>query len=481
MRVAAAVVGLGVVGGVAPLRFFMYTDHALDMSRLTQCPGFQQLLESQHGEALQEVHVHAALRAHPQRTMVASEATAFYVPIMEYLSWRMHRCLGETHEERMLRAFRALRSSAYYLRSHGADHFWASSKSLAYGPVDMSGTPYVNYTLPIGLKARMRPLSKILRETTVGRMKPFGLRSAQRASAVGACTFDLGYSPNQEALRLYRPGGVRRILVYFAGSLDVCCGGRLIRCRLGALLPEVDADPTVLLVPSHGPRKNAGQCTKEALQALALKRNASVDAIGAEFARTAMGETGNRYVAMARYMAESTFCLAPAGDTCTSSRVYSAIAAGCIPVVLCDGFLPAFNNSVDYSGFIIKFPTEPFLRDPRQLLRYLRDIAPATVARMQQALHDHRADVLLQLDDGRRAGTHVLAEAQACFDRLARRRPRAGRGHLDSAVALRVTRRTVWGPTHGRPPRHELPPQEATRYLLDEPHIDEGTPRSRNR
>ena len=31
----------------------------------------------------------------------------------------------------------------------------------------------------------------------------------------------------------------------------------------------------------------------------------------------------------------SVFCLAPAGDMCVSSRINSAIAAGCIPVLLC--------------------------------------------------------------------------------------------------------------------------------------------------
>ena len=42
-------------------------------------------------------------------------------------------------------------------------------------------------------------------------------------------------------------------------------------------------------------------------------------------------------------MAQSRFCLVPAGDTCDTSRLYSAIAAGCVPVVLCDRFVGALT------------------------------------------------------------------------------------------------------------------------------------------
>ena len=36
-------------------------------------------------------------------------------------------------------------------------------------------------------------------------------------------------------------------------------------------------------------------------------------------------------------MAASVFCLVPAGDTFATSRLYSAVATGCLPVLLGDG------------------------------------------------------------------------------------------------------------------------------------------------
>ena len=49
----------------------------------------------------------------------------------------------------------------------------------------------------------------------------------------------------------------------------------------------------------------------------------------------------------------SAFCLAPAGDTATSRRVFEALAAGCVPVSMggggrCCWWIP-FHHSVDWS------------------------------------------------------------------------------------------------------------------------------------
>ena len=44
---------------------------------------------------------------------------------------------------------------------------------------------------------------------------------------------------------------------------------------------------------------------------------------------------------VAAEMAVSVFCLMPAGDNSVRSIMYSAIAAGCLPVILCDGLRTA--------------------------------------------------------------------------------------------------------------------------------------------
>ena len=57
---------------------------------------------------------------------------------------------------------------------------------------------------------------------------------------------------------------------------------------------------------------------------------------------------------MSAEMAAAVFCLAPAGDTCVTSRLYAAIAAGCIPVVICDPLHGAFPSHTRYADFWVK-------------------------------------------------------------------------------------------------------------------------------
>ena len=45
-------------------------------------------------------------------------------------------------------------------------------------------------------------------------------------------------------------------------------------------------------------------------------------------------------------MQKSTFCLVPRGDTPSSRRFFSAIAAGCIPVLITDDYEPPFQHAL---------------------------------------------------------------------------------------------------------------------------------------
>ncbi|KAJ1624251.1 exostosin family-domain-containing protein [Pavlovales sp. CCMP2436] len=373
----------------ARVRYYMYEEPALNFSHLLACPGAAALLESAHGEGLQEVHVYHRLLTHPQRVRNASLANAFYLPLMEYLSWKMQQCHGQSHEERVFEAYTALRRQPWFAKYRGQDHFWVSSKSHAFGP-DLVGTPYANVTVSISMKKRLRPLSKALRRSTVGRMKPFGrLRPKSPSSSVGKCTFDVGHQPNQECLRVFEKidrSQPRKRLIYFAGSFDVCCTGKMIRCRLAGLVPLTDGDADTLLVPSRGARGSGRECTEKALVKVAQKRGVDVETVAASYSHIADGPTKNRYLTMAHYMSETVFCLAPAGDICTSSRFYSSIAAGCIPVVLCDGLKAAFFDFVNYNDFLFRYDTTLFMEDPMGLMRALRAVNASEVLRMQRAL-----------------------------------------------------------------------------------------------
>ena len=66
-------------------------------------------------------------------------------------------------------------------------------------------------------------------------------------------------------------------------------------------------------------------------------------------------------------MLSSTFCWIPRGDNPTSRRIFDAVAAGCIPVVVSDDiarYLP-FRWAVDWRAMILQVPEATFARNPK--------------------------------------------------------------------------------------------------------------------
>jgi hypothetical protein len=87
-----------------PVRFFMYEGPELDHGYLRHCPGFELMQHSAYNERLGEVYLRDSLAVHPWRTRSPSEATLFFVPIWEIVSFNVDRCNGTTHRQRMTRA-----------------------------------------------------------------------------------------------------------------------------------------------------------------------------------------------------------------------------------------------------------------------------------------------------------------------------------------------------------------------------------------
>jgi hypothetical protein len=227
---------------------------------------------------------------------------------------------------------------------------------------------------------------------------------------------------------------------------QVCCTGRIVRCAVADLYKAALGQTDVVIRPTGG-----GPCTRRALsyarpragnssglarpedQATAGARRAGLpDPTGGGTLRTnetagsavpspsaGDGLSGSvRYVSgdvverTAHEMVAASFCLCPAGDTCVTSRLYTAIAAGCIPVVLCDGLVGAFAEHARYSSFWVKFPSKAFLRSPASLLPILRELSSnaTEMKRRRRALSAARREVLYD-EPWSRVGTRYLEAA----------------------------------------------------------------------
>lgn len=123
----------------APIRFFMYEGPELDHGYLRHCPGFQLMQQSAYNERLGEVYLRDALAVHPWRTRSPSEATLFFVPIWEIVSFNVDQCNGTSHRQRMARAAIALRNALSYRKPRranqppGYDHMIASTGCIETG------------------------------------------------------------------------------------------------------------------------------------------------------------------------------------------------------------------------------------------------------------------------------------------------------------------------------------------------------------
>mmetsp|Transcript_35308 Transcript_35308/g.88064 ORF Transcript_35308/g.88064 Transcript_35308/m.88064 type:complete len:475 (-) Transcript_35308:172-1596(-) len=407
------------------------------------------------GEGMQEANLYEALREHPLRTYKASKAKLFYLPIWEYTSFRLGECNGTDHTRRMLALNKSIRRSFYFIRSSGRDHFWASSMAteVTNNPIQRSSRVYKyidkrkavpgHKLVTASLMQRIWPNGPFLFNTTVGRHKQFQpfLMTSRSQMVVGRCTIDMGHQPNQVALSAYAPAArltkenntalpARPIFLSFAGGLDVCCTGRHIRCQVGQLL--LDDSPVISIdigvrgdaLRHLGDAAKTVPCTIKALQALADKRKKPLSAMVAELvAKGGQDDVhSNKYQQMGLTMAKSVFCLCPAGDLCAASRTMSAIAAGCIPVILCDLLTGPYSvrmgprlRRVPYEDFWISFPVAKFLRRPASLLEMLRCITPEEILRRQVLMALHRPSVLLQLP-GWQAATRFLEAVADCVE-----------------------------------------------------------------
>ena len=133
----------------------------------------------------------------------------------------------------------------------------------------------------------------------------------------------------------------------------------------------------------------------------------------------------------------------PAGDTCDTSRFYSAIAAGCVPVVLCDAFIGAFASRAHYSTFWVKPRVRDFAANPAALVRALQEMPEPEFRKRRAALARARKDVLYDVV-GSRAGTNFLLAAQACVARASSGSAALALPHIQDLAIRKILPLRAW-------------------------------------
>ena len=163
----------------------------------------------------------------------------------------------------------------------------------------------------------------------------------------------------------------------------------------------------------------------------------------------------------------SDVCLVPKGDTPTSSRFYSAVACGCVPLVLSDdlGHHLPFSRRVNYS-FVQYLREKDFVENPRAAVSARMGQIQPQLPALRQLMREAAPDLLFE-EEGSRVADNMLHEyALACQWAHAGARPlgangtHVGYGHRshDSQVWPHGNQTPPAAPPVVRPPASPAPP-----------------------
>lgn len=339
-----------------PPQFYLYGDapgeSALDFSWLRGCAGFSQMLRTSAREQLAEVFLHDLLRKHASRTSDAADAVLFYVPVWVHVSNFVGTCNGTTNRDRMSLAAAALKASPLFRSRNGQppgfDHMFAS-------------THFGEPRFGIIMKGFMMELIKhfIVGYDYATDVHGYG---AFRGRALGRCSIELPYVANPFALAARRPADAARSrLLHFRGSLSVCCSdhaqGPEIRqavARLQNFSQQQGLQEGSKSLLAHRSRRSDGDRNSVLIVAVARRKLTGLDINATSASEDLRRARTAQFEVQGVEMADSDFCLCPAGDASVTSRVYSSIAAGCIPVVIAPGFSGAFASHVPYERLVLR-------------------------------------------------------------------------------------------------------------------------------
>ena len=274
-----------------PPRFFIYDHPALNHSALLGCGNYDWRFD----DSAAEVPMIDLLSRHSARTYNPEQADLFVVPVFPQVSHKVQACRSLDphfidHPRRMQAAADALQQSPNFLRRGGRDHLIVTNSFRI---------------------ACLGPLRDLMRNGTIAWFEdPRAQKKHEGPNkiyemATWRCTVVIPYqaSPFCRTLGPSNPARDPTSTVFFQGSADA---GRGVRKNFDKL--------------STYPGVNISTSSRESIIATARSG----------------GSLSSRYspLGTAQGMLRSNFCLVPKGDTPTSSRLYTAVACGCVPILI---------------------------------------------------------------------------------------------------------------------------------------------------
>ena len=162
---------------------------------------------------------------------------------------------------------------------------------------------------------------------------------------------------------------------------------------------------TLLFFRGHLPRSTID--TKQVRRNLLLKLQ-GLPGVQVEAATAQPGAVYEPHDAYLAKMMRAAFCLAPRGDTASSKRLYEAIAAGCVPVIISDTLRLPFERRLRWADFSIRMREDDVLKAPARLDEWLRELTPERVLGLQTNLERVRRHFIWHLDPTRESAVDQI-------------------------------------------------------------------------
>ena len=296
-------------------------------------------------EDMAEWFLHRQLSESSLKTADPSQARLFVVNIMPVMSSLVGVCNGKSHAKRQKDWIDVLEKSPWLQRSKGSDHAfvcqsWTCMKMLKWhlGTPSWYGSDKIESALIDEIRPVVANMMYYIHEdlpTWTGR--PVG----QRVVVVPYVTHSELPNRGSELNRTTH--------CIFIGSIKRAIGNHITLARWRAPLKKLTR---VVVVDSGAERRMVKQ-----------------------------------FDAYAHHMRSSVFCLIVAGDTASSRRLFDAVVAGCIPVLVSPPYRLPFESSVRWDDFMIRLDTRRWLHGEAQgEIDRLLNFDEAQIATMRAAM-----------------------------------------------------------------------------------------------
>lgn len=307
--------------------------------------------------------MHRLLESHPHRTRDPKEASVFYIPFYGALSahfsgvpsHKLGQCSGIGHLERVDILLSFLKNEGLGTTT---DMQSRHVMTVSYWGVTTRSYPHWKEWLDSSYAVLTGPLRDAFHKVRILVYEPAfgGFGDPEEYKYWDGPVTAIPYVPDHHLVDLQiKLPAQRQFSIYFRGNM------------------ELDSSNKTSGEPSSGQftRCSAFQSARD------IPGSRLVDS-----------STNFSYEAYVDEMSNSTFCLVPRGDTPTSRRLFDAVVAGCIPVIVADEIALPFDSVFNWDEFSIRIQEG----DARSVYDRVMSLTVTEVRSMQTKLLEMRED-----------------------------------------------------------------------------------------